>query len=70
MKRLFFLLCLVCLYGLAVAQPSHGPSQGNLIVVGGGRLGPEIIKRFVDLAGGPDAPVVMIPTARWAIAST
>ena len=26
-------------------------------------MGPEILKRIVDLAGGPDAPAVMIPTA-------
>ena len=24
---------------------------------------PAIVKRFIDLAGGPDAPIVIIPTA-------
>jgi len=31
--------------------------------VGGGRLVPDILTRFFDLAGGKDAPVVVIPTA-------
>ena len=24
---------------------------------------PAIVKRFIDLAGGPEAPIVIIPTA-------
>ncbi len=36
---------------------------GALVVVGGGGAGPEIWKTFIDLAGGPDAPIVVIPTA-------
>jgi cyanophycinase len=39
------------------------PAHGSLIVVGGGRLGPEIVQRFLTLAGGKDAPIVGIPTA-------
>ena len=45
------------------AGPSVGPASGTLVVVGGGRLGPEITERFVALAGGKDARVVVIPTA-------
>jgi cyanophycinase len=33
------------------------------VVVGGGNLGPEIFARFIQLAGGPDAPIVVVPTA-------
>ncbi|MGH7470311.1 MAG: cyanophycinase [Longimicrobiales bacterium] len=40
-----------------------GPPAGTLVVVGGGTLGPEIIRRFVDAAGGPQARIVVIPTA-------
>jgi cyanophycinase len=40
-----------------------GPRSGALIVAGGGRLGPEIMNRFIDLAGGKDARIVVIPTA-------
>ena len=45
------------------AQPVVGPAQGTLVVAGGGRLGPEIMQRFVALAGGADARIVIIPTA-------
>ncbi|MGB0387745.1 MAG: cyanophycinase [Ardenticatenaceae bacterium] len=41
-----------------------GPSNGSLVVMGGGYLRePEILKRFIALAGGPSAPIVIIPTA-------
>ncbi len=39
------------------------PVTGHLVIAGGGQLGPEIIGRFIELAGGPDAPIVVIPTA-------
>jgi cyanophycinase len=42
--------------------PRVGPASGALIVDGGAENA-ETIKRFVALAGGPDAPVVLIPTA-------
>jgi cyanophycinase len=34
-----------------------------VLVVGGGSLGPEVLGRFIELAGGPDALIVDIPTA-------
>ena len=40
-----------------------GPTRGSLVVVGGGQMGPEIVTRFIELAGGKDAPIVVIPTA-------
>lgn len=40
-----------------------GPERGSLVIVGGGRLGPEIWGRFIDLAGGPGASIVVVPTA-------
>jgi cyanophycinase len=54
---LFFLLA-----GLAAAT-SVGPPKGSVVVVGGGTLGPDVLNRFIDLAGGPEAPIVLIPTA-------
>lgn len=45
------------------AQVSAGPPKGSLVVVGGGKIGPAIVERFVSLAGGPDANLVLIPTA-------
>ena len=40
-----------------------GPTKGALIVVGGNMQDERIVKRFIDLAGGPDSPIVVIPTA-------
>ncbi len=40
-----------------------GPEKGSLIVVGGGGAGPDIIEKFIELAGGPEANIVVIPTA-------
>ena len=51
----------------ACAQESSvlttGPEKGALIIAGGGRLGDDIITRFIELAGGPEARIVYIPTA-------
>lgn len=40
-----------------------GPESGTLVVVGGGMEDEAILQRFIDLAGGPDVPIVVIPTA-------
>src|SRR5437773_475530 len=40
-----------------------GPERGALVIVGGGKVGTEILSRMFDLAGGKDAPLVVIPTA-------
>lgn len=51
----------------AIAQQDSlypgGPERGALVIVGGNLHDPAIIGRFLELAGGPDAPIVMIPTA-------
>ncbi len=43
--------------------PRVGPENGSLVVVGGAMRSPEIYQRFIELAGGPDAHIVLIPTA-------
>ena len=40
-----------------------GPENGSLVIVGGGGIPDEIIEKFMELAGGPDAPIVIVPTA-------
>jgi cyanophycinase len=70
----FFLWLLLCasLVGVAVPSksadydhsPTVGPARGSLVIVGGGRLPPEITNRFVSLAGGPESNFVLIPTAQ------
>ncbi|TWW00114.1 cyanophycinase [Chitinophaga pinensis] len=68
MKRLFVVVfTLLSIAGTGLAQQhsdaSVGPQKGALIIVGGGKVGPEIWARFVELAGGPNANIVVIPTA-------
>ena len=43
--------------------PEVGPERGSLVIVGGAMRSPEIYERFIDLAGGPDAHIVLVPTA-------
>lgn len=44
-----------------------GPAHGSLVIVGGGSLAdPTILRRFITLAGGPSAPIAVIPTAQEA----
>ena len=47
--------------------PSEWPApqlaSGSLVIVGGGGMPKEISDKFMELAGGPDAPVVVLPTA-------
>ena len=40
-----------------------GPTNGSLVIVGGAMRDTAIINRFIQLAGGLDAPLVLIPTA-------
>jgi cyanophycinase len=62
MKRV--LVALVLLSGITLfADTTHGPEKGTLVIVGGNMQDPAIVRRFIDLAGGPDAPIVIIPTA-------
>lgn len=52
--------------GSAAAQeaPEYGPASGKLVIVGGGPLNNTgIIEKFIELAGGPDARFVIVPTA-------
>lgn len=50
-------------FAVQAAPVVKGPQTGTLIIAGGGALGPEILGRFIDLAGGPNAEIVVIPTA-------
>ena len=65
MERAIVLLVVTALAGGAgpAAAQQVGPANGALVLVGGNLQDPAIVERFLDLAGGPDAPVVLIPTA-------
>ena len=65
MKKYIFLF-LYFLIGFASTNLAQniGPQKGSLVIVGGNaRIAPEVFKKFIDLAGGPTASIVIIPTA-------
>jgi cyanophycinase len=63
MKAYCLLFITTILFGQLAAQPVIGPEKGSLIIIGGGTVGVEIWERFVSLAGGPNANIVIVPTA-------
>lgn len=65
---LIFILSLNSLCGQDSRKDSTfiGPVNGTLVIVGGGSLSDSIIIRFIKLAGGINAPIVVIPTAEGA----
>jgi len=61
---LFIALLLSCFTGMAQPPASFvGPEKGTLMIVGGGRMTPELWARFVKLAGDSNAHIVIVPTA-------
>jgi cyanophycinase len=37
--------------------------NGSLVIVGGGGMPREAVDKFIELAGGPESPIVVLPTA-------
>lgn len=64
-----FLQSILAVTGITSASPAGhhsqyvGPETGTLVIVGGGSLSDSIYQRVIDLAGGDDEPIVVIPTA-------
>ena len=69
MRKFRFLLSLCLSAAIAISvvaqKPAkvEGPKKGTLFIVGGGRMSDDLVDRFIELAGGKDSPVVVIPTA-------
>src|SRR5918993_4985146 len=61
MRRILIAIAIFCSVG--VDAQVHGPEKGSLVIVGGAMQDPAIVTRFIDLAGGSEAPIVIIPTA-------
>ncbi|MCA9228904.1 MAG: cyanophycinase, partial [Planctomycetales bacterium] len=52
--------------GIDPGTPRLGQPQvqsGSLVIVGGGRMPQSVADRFIELAGGPEARIVYLPTA-------
>lgn len=58
MKKFILILCIV----LVSTLYTHPQSKGKLVIVGGVQT-TEIVKKFVELAGGSDARIIIIPNA-------
>jgi len=68
MKRFFLILIIglliqSCTIGQKKEATVCGPENGSLLIIGGNLSSPAIYAKFLELAGGPDANLVIIPTA-------
>jgi cyanophycinase len=63
MKRVAILLSAAAVSVSAAQTPKIGPAKGSVMIVGGGSIGRDIYSRFIELAGGPDALIIDVPTA-------
>jgi cyanophycinase len=56
--------CLCAGEPLPSTAPEYGPAKGTLVIVGGGpTTDTGIMEKFIELAGGPNAKFVIVPTA-------
>lgn len=69
-RKINLSICLVVVFFLGChasekdkKSKTIGPKKGSLVIVGGGALPESIVSKFIELAGGPDAKIVAIPTA-------
>jgi cyanophycinase len=63
MRSRISLFLLLATATAGVSAQTVGPARGTLVVVGGAMQDAGIVERFIDLAGGPDASIVVVPTA-------
>lgn len=66
MKKAFFILTFIFFLfylNLSIAQTT-GPESGNLLIIGGNASDSIFIPMFKEMAGGDNAEIVIIPTAR------
>jgi len=60
--KTFVRLVVVALLAVS-ALAADTPQRGHLMLIGGGEKPRAAMEKFVELAGGKDAPIVVIPTA-------
>src|SRR5438128_12542340 len=63
-KVLYTIIAASLAFNLSAQTTEYGPEKGTLVIQGGGSAeGTGIDETFVNLAGGPDAKIIIIPTA-------
>jgi cyanophycinase len=53
-------------FGLGLLFAAGAPAaadRGHLVLIGGGEKPPEVMEKFIELAGGKGAPIAIVPTA-------
>jgi len=63
LKTVTILALLIAANAFSQEVSEYGPPKGTLVIVGGNMRDPAIASRFIELAGGPDANFVIVPTA-------
>lgn len=72
MRQIYFLLFTIITWSALAQTPvvineksttRHGPEKGSLLIIGGGKVGPEIWNTFVTLAGGKEKAKIVVVTA-------
>jgi cyanophycinase len=69
---IFILIATLSFSGCKEIQPenrqrtyySYGPEKGQLVIAGGNLSDTSVFSKFMNLAGGPKAPIVIVSTAR------
>ncbi|MBO6497258.1 MAG: hypothetical protein JJ978_16965 [Roseivirga sp.] len=61
--RAFFILFTIVLGQSLVFAQTTGPEKGHLIIAGGVLKDKAVFDKFIELAGGSDSHIVVIPTA-------
>jgi len=49
--------------GARIQEFSSGPANGTLIIIGGGDINESLNKKILEISGGLQIPIVVIPTA-------
>jgi cyanophycinase len=64
MKATFAVAAALLSSNILAQTPEYGPAKGTLVIQGGGSdAGTGIFETFINLAGGLDAKIVVVPTA-------
>lgn len=61
--RKFAVWIFILILASSKGAQEFGPPRGSLVIVGGALKDQAILEKFMDLAGGCDMPIVVIPTA-------
>ncbi|OEK04166.1 cyanophycinase [Roseivirga misakiensis] len=63
MRTFYSILALILALNLSAQTTTTGPKNGHLIIAGGALRDPAVFAKFIELAGGTESHIVVIPTA-------